>query len=415
MNSASNENVDITDVDVAIVGAGMMGAALARSLMSADVKIALIDSQEKSSVLNSSRVASSVNDFSARVSALTPLSVNFLDDLGVWDNISASCKSLYQKMHVWDQHGTASISFDAAELYRDELGIIVENKYIISALSQCLANQSNVQNCYGMTVEGVGKFDNGSRIITFRESDDAIRCKLLVAADGANSRIRSWSGINTREWDYQHHAIVATVKTAKQHGRVARQRFSDSGPIAFLPLLDQTDSQQYCSIVWSQEVDEANFLMSLSDEDFLEKLRLESENILGDITDISSRFSYPLRQRHAKTYTKDGIVLIGDAAHTIHPLAGQGANLGFKDVVSLSDELVRASRQGVELSESVVLKRYQRRRQADNLLTMGAMEGFKRLFEQKDPLIRLLRNSGMDWVNGQSIIKNKIMKIAMGV
>jgi len=418
-------------VDIAIVGAGMVGAALAASLRNTNLSIALVDGQSPESLQRCTPQRNSVEDFEARVSALTLASQQLLDDVGAWQYLSAEQTMHYQKMHVWDHLGTAKIDFNAAELYQDALGAIVENQSIVSALHKGLAGQANVSNFFGRRLvkmvplepcfEKQGHDEQSSDEQSHDEhmlsldNGQTIRCKLVVAADGANSKVRSWASMPTREWDYQHHAIVATVKTANKHAKTCWQRFSETGPIAFLPLQDNQDSEQFCSIVWSQEPERANYLMSLSDDEFRSVLAQEVESSLGAVEGVSKRVSIPLRQRHAKAYTKPGIVLMGDAAHVIHPLAGQGVNLGFKDVAVLSDILQLADKQDLRVNHPVFLKRYQRQRQGDNLLMMGAMEGFKRLFAEKDPLVRMLRNVGLNWVDKQSFIKNQIAKHAMGL
>ena len=406
----------LVNVDIAIVGAGLVGAALAASLSGSGLSLVLIDSQTEASLQKNLSAASSVNDFEPRVSALTVASQCLLKDVGAWEKMNQSQIQAYQKMKVWDELGTASIEFDSAELYQDSLGCILENQLIVSALHSVLANQKNLTTYLGSKLTSIQLVENEAEqhLITL-DSGQQIQCKLLVAADGANSKVRQWASMPTREWDYQHEAIVATIKTAKQHQKTAWQRFSDKGPLAFLPLADANDTQQFCSIVWSQETAQAKHLMALSETDFLTELSKAIEFNLGELEAVSTRYSIPLRQRHAKTYVKPGIVLLGDAAHTIHPLAGQGVNLGFKDVKALSDILIDADKQNLEVNNMVLLRRYQRQRQGDNLLMMGAMEGFKRLFEQPDPIVRWLRNTGMGWVNKQNFLKNQIAKHAMGL
>lgn len=407
---------DLINVDIAIVGAGLVGAALAASLKDSGLNIALIDNQTETSLQRSLALASSVNEFEARVSALTVASQSVLKEIGAWGKMDPQKIQAYQKMKVWDELGTAAIEFDSAELYQDSLGCILENQLIISALHKALAEQTNLKSFLGNKLNTIQLVEGETdQHLLSLENGQLIQCKLLVAADGANSRVRQWAAMPTREWDYQHEAIVATIKTAKKHQNTAWQRFSESGPLAFLPLADADNTQQYCSIVWSQETVRAKALMALSEAEFLNELAKAIEFNLGELEAVSTRYAIPLRQRHAKTYVKPGIVLLGDAAHTIHPLAGQGVNLGFKDVKVLADILKEADKQGLEVNNLVLLKRYQRQRQGDNLLMMGAMEGFKRLFEQPDPVVRWLRNTGMSWVNKQSFLKNQIAKHAMGL
>ena len=407
---------NLVNVDIAIVGAGLVGAALAASLKNCGLTIALIDHQTQESLQQNLTSASSVNEFEPRVSALTLASQSLLKEIGVWEKINPKQIQDYQKMKVWDELGTAAIEFDSAELYQDSLGCILENKLIISALHSTLAFQKNIKPFLGNKLNSIqlleGEIDQHRLTL---DNGQLIQCKLLVAADGANSRVRQWASIPTREWDYQHEAIVATIKTSKKHQNTAWQRFSETGPLAFLPLADEGETQQFCSIVWSQETAHAKSLMTLSDDDFLHVLAKSIEFKLGDLDAVSTRYAIPLRQRHAKIYVKPGLVLLGDAAHTIHPLAGQGVNLGFKDVKALSEVLKEAEQQSVDVNNMVLLKRYQRQRQGDNLLMMGAMEGFKRLFEQPDPIVRWLRNTGMSWVNKQDFLKNQIAKHAMGL
>lgn len=404
------------NVDIAIVGAGMVGASLAASLRDTGFSIALIDAQPASALRTAKPLASNTNDFEARVSALTFASRDLLDSVGAWSLLAPQQVMPYRKMHVWDKLGTAEIDFDAAELYQDALGYIVENQNVVAALHQALEGQSNVECFFDSTIERVVKPNPEESLHQLQLSDGgSIHCQLLVAADGANSRIRNWLSMATREWDYQHHAIVATIKTAKPHQKTAWQCFNESGPLALLPLEDADSSSGYCSIVWSQTPERAQELMGLDDEAFLDALTGESEQILGEVLEVSKRFSIPLRQRHAKDYVAPGVALIGDAAHTIHPLAGQGVNLGFKDVTALSKMLLLADQKGLEADNMLLLKRYQRQRQGDNLLMMGAMEGFKRLFAQPDPLIRWARNFGLGAVNKQPFVKKQLMKHAMGL
>jgi len=413
---SQTQATDIHHVDIAIMGSGMVGTALAVALRDASLSIAIIDAQDSERLQNRTVPADSVDAFKPRVSALTLTSKALLNHVGAWQNIDSQQVMPYQKMSVWDQLGTAQINFDAAEIYRDDLGFIVENQNIVSALHQSMAEQTNVRRFYGASLEkiSVDSSKPDSHILSLSDGNE-IHCELLVAADGANSKVRQTLGIATREWDYQHHAIVATVKTEQAHDATARQRFSESGPLAFLPLQDKDASGKFSSIVWSVQPDQAKSLMSLSEEQFKQSLEAEFESCLGKIEKVSKRFSYPLRQRHAKTYVGAGVVLVGDAAHTIHPLAGQGVNLGFKDVQALSDILLDASGKGIAINHQSLLNRYNRQRQGDNLMMMGVMEGFKRLFEQKDPLVRWIRNAGLNWVDKQTLIKKQIVQRAMGL
>jgi len=239
----------------------------------------------------------------------------------------------------------------------------------------------------------------------------------VVAADGGNSPIRKLANIDTKEWDYDHTAVVTTVKTELPHGARALQRFMSTGPLAFLPLSPRQDSsdQQYCSIVWSCLPELAESLMQLSDTDFNESLEQAIESKLGKIESSAKRFAVPLRQRHGKKYSQSNVVLVGDAAHTIHPLAGQGVNLGLLDVAALAEELSQGLASGRAVFDPVVLGRYERKRRGHNIATMWAMEGFKRLFAEQALPVRWLRNVGLRGVNNLPLLKNQIARKAMGL
>lgn len=410
---ATEEN----SVDIAIVGAGLVGASLARALSGSDYSILLIDAQPEVELTAQQVAASAVEDFEPRVSALTPASQQWLMQLGAWANLSDRHLCPYRRMSVWDGLGTAGIEFDARELYRDELGFIVENRHLVAALLAALSSSDKILCKLNNGIKQLSRIgQKGSELSRIVLQDGSVwQAKLLVAADGAQSRVRQWAGLPSREWDYEHRAIVATVKTEYPHGYCARQRFSESGPLAFLPLRDARGSEQFCSIVWSLLPELATEMMALDNADFARRLGAEFEYKLGPVLDVSSRHCIPLRQSHAKDYVAPGIVLVGDAAHTIHPLAGQGVNLGFKDARTLADILLDSAARGLSPADPIALQRYQRKRKGDNLLMMAAMEGFKRLFATPNPLIRLARNVGMGWLDKQAVLKQQIIRQAMGL
>ncbi|MCP5162570.1 MAG: UbiH/UbiF/VisC/COQ6 family ubiquinone biosynthesis hydroxylase [Hahellaceae bacterium] len=410
-----NPELAVNEFDIVIVGGGMVGAALAVALRHSRFRIALVEGQSAAMLLGASRTHDSVSGFDPRVSALTAASQTFLANLGVWGDVLDAGACPYSDMCVWDGEGTGRIEFSAAELGQLSLGHIVENSATLGALYRKLSETPDVQQFLGAPILRVETGAQGQPSVLVLRDGRRLSGRLLVAADGANSLLRAVFGMATREWDYNHHAIVATVKTAMPHAHVARQRFMSTGPLAFLPLSDVADSNCFSSIVWSVEPEHAKALMALSEREFCNVLANAFEHTLGDVVGVSERYSFPLRQRHAKEYVKPGVVLVGDAAHTIHPLAGQGVNLGLMDVAALADELLKADRRDVAVNDLVMLHRYQRRRMTANLAMMGIMEGFKRLFAQDDLGLRLLRNTGMRWLNRQSFLKNRIVSEAMGL
>jgi 2-octaprenylphenol hydroxylase len=319
----------------------------------------------------------------------------------------------YRRMMVWDELGTGRIEFDAGDVYREQLGYIVENRTLVGVLHRQLASATHVTRRFGQAATSFTRDPGGYRLQI--DGGECWQAAVLVAADGATSRVRQWAGIPGREWDYEHQAIVATVRMGQPHGHCARQRFSEDGPVALLPLVDAEASHCFNSLVWSLVPARANRMMALSEREFAHELECQFELDPGAVTAISARQCLPLRQRHAKNYVQDAVVLVGDAAHTIHPLAGQGVNLGFKDVQTLAALWQHGADKGLPANDPVLLQRYQRERKGDNLLMMAAMEGFKRLFGEAHPMVRMARNVGMDWFNRQPLLKEWLMRQAMGL
>lgn len=405
-----------TQYDIVIAGAGMAGASLACALIDSGLKIALIDS--RAPVLDSPELP--VDQFDARVTAITPASQEILERLGVWEMIRERRVSPYTSMQVWEADGTARISFSADEVHAQSLGHIVENSIIVQALHQRLHAATSVDFIAPATVQGFNYLpdeDGGDSLLVRLDDGRRLQSRLLVAADGGRSQLRKMAGFSLREWDYEHQAVVTTVRTEKPHQQIARQRFSDDGVLAFLPLHSPagSEAQRYCSIVWSLRPERAQEVMALSDSDCALALQHAIEASLGQIEHCSERYSFPLRQAHAKDYVKDNVVLIGDAAHSIHPLAGQGANLGLLDAWVLAAEIREARQAGRCWYEGRVLRRYQRRRKGHNLTMMATMEAFRRLYADQPLPLRWLRNVGMHSVDRLPLLKQHIMREAMAL
>ncbi|SDI25969.1 2-octaprenyl-3-methyl-6-methoxy-1,4-benzoquinol hydroxylase [Pseudomonas panipatensis] len=392
--------------DLVIVGAGMVGSALALALEGSGLEILLLDGSPLS-VKPYDRAA----PFEPRVSALSEASRRILQRLHAWDGILARRAEPYRDMHVWDGSGTGQVHFSAASVHADVLGHIVENRVVQDALLERL-HDSTIGLMPGARLEQL-RHSGDDWLLTLADGRQ-IRTPLLIAADGANSAVRRLAGCATREWDYLHHAIVTSVRCAKPHQATAWQRFTDDGPLAFLPLSRDGDAH-WCSIVWSTTPEQAEQLMALDDADFRGALGRAFEERLGSIEQVDPRLCIPLRQRHAKRYVEPGLALIGDAAHTIHPLAGQGVNLGFLDAAVLAEVLLHAHERGERIADERVLSRFERRRMPHNLAMMAAMEGFQRLF-QADPLgLRWLRNAGLRLVDRHHEAKGLFVRQALGL
>lgn len=392
--------------DLIIVGAGMVGSALALALQDQGLEILLVDGGPLSV-----KPFDALAPFEPRVSALSVASQRILDRLGVWDGIAARRACPYGEMQVWDGSGTGQIHFSAASVHAETLGHIVENRVVQDALLERL-HDSQIGLLANARLEQLRRSGDGW-LLSLNDGRE-LRAPLLIAADGANSAVRRLAGCATREWDYLHHAIVTSVRCAKPHQATAWQRFTDDGPLAFLPLAGPA-GEHWCSIVWSVTPSEAERLMALDDAGFRRALGFAFEHRLGEVLQADPRVCIPLRQRHAKRYVEEGLALIGDAAHSIHPLAGQGVNLGFLDAAVLAEVLLHAAQRGERLSDVKVLSRYERRRMPHNLAMMAAMEGFERLF-QADPLpVRWLRNSGLNWVDELPEAKALFVRQALGL
>lgn len=402
-----------TEVDVLVVGGGLVGLTLVNALKGSRLSVAVIDSQPapqgptKSAEPAESDGAGGNSFFlnsgvSPRVSAINLASENLLKRLGAWPAVLEH-RQAYTGMRVWDSRGTASIEFDAAMTTSDHLGTLVEN----AALTHSLYQQAEINAGYGLGLEAVEVLEDG--YLAVLTDGTKVRTRLLVGADGGASLVRQLTNLKVTEWSYAQQALVTTIETEHAHQGIARQCFTPIGALALLPLANP----RWCSVVWS--TDEAPELLALDDEQMCRRLTLASEAVLGDVLAVDRRQAYPLQQRHALRYVKPGLALIGDAAHTIHPLAGQGANLGLADAQALAKELQQCRFDGGSPGDIDRLRRYQRSRQPANLLMTAVMEGFKRLFNSSDPGVNWLRNMGMSMLNKQGTFKAMVARLASGV
>jgi len=387
--------------DIIIIGGSMVGSALACALGGSRLRVAVLEASEPVAVVGH-------GDYDLRVSAITRASQRIFEAVGAWDAMTALRASPFRHMHVWDAGGSGVIHFDSAEVGEPTLGHIIENRVVQESL---LARARAFDNVTVLRPAAMDVFTVHSDGVTVRLQDGSeIGARLLVGADGARSSVRAQAGIEVRGWAYDQTAVVATVRTERGHQETAWQRFLPTGPLAFLPLGDGS-----CSIVWSTTPEQAEMLLGQGEDEFLRRLGEAFDLTLGAVTATGPRAAFPLRLRHASHYVQPRLALIGDAAHTIHPLAGQGVNLGLLDAATLAEVLLDAAARGRDLGDVAVLRRYERWRKGDNLAMMAAMDGFKRLFGTGVTPVRLLRNAGLRLVNGAGPLKRVFIRQAMGL
>ena len=382
--------------DVLVIGGGVVGAALTLDLRQRGFNASLLERGPRPSAFDPERG-------DARVYAVSPSSARYLSELGVWSGVRTTRAHPYRKMQVWEAQGAGSLSFDAAELPVPNLGWIVEHGLLLERLWSALGDAALPES----SVQSLERLERS--VVVETEDGQVHTASLLVAADGGQSRVRADAGIPVAGWSYEQLGIVCTVRPERSHQDTAWQRFLETGPLALLPLADGR-----VSIVWSADESAAERLLEMDDAAFAQALGAASQYCLGEIVAVEKRYRFPLRLQQAQQYVAERVALVGDAAHVIHPLAGQGVNLGLLDAAVLAEEVARAVEQGRGCADSVALARYQRRRRGENLLMQNAMRGFQSLFEQRAMPVRWLRNTGMRWVNQAGPVKGFFARQAMG-
>jgi 2-polyprenylphenol 6-hydroxylase len=406
-----NRSATRNDFDLLIVGGGMVGACLAAAA-SADREL----SQLRIALLDANPPAQAPADESVdlRVSAVSRGSQRILEALGAWQLIPQAHRSAYSDMVVWDASGkpfgSGAIQFSATETSEPNLGHIIENRRLQWAIYASASFASRV-TLLRATLAGLTLGDNSATVLL--SDGRRVSASLVVGADGANSASRKFVGIESRGWSYEQHAFVTHVRTELPHRRTAWQRFQPNGPIAFLPLVDGRSS-----IVWTTKPDHAQQLVDGDVEWVGHEIAAAIDHIMGSITIDAKRTSFPLALSHARQYCLPRFVLIGDAAHAVHPLAGQGVNLGFMDcaalVQTLSSELADSGKPD-SLAEMRVLRRYERWRKSENMLALGLIDGLNRLFSNSNNTLSWTRRTGLSLVNGSAITKRALIGRAMGI
>lgn len=392
---------------IVVVGAGVTGLTIAALLAQCACRdrltLTVVDANERAHF-------SPNDDVGLRVSAIASGSAALLDNIGAWAAVREARMCSYDRMRVWDESSTAESSdalrFDAAEFGVPQLGFIVENTLLQHALLKVL-DREKVELIFAIPIESMQSRSRGHRLVL--EDGRQIDADLVIGADGARSFVRNSVGIESDDYAYHQSAFVTHLRTEGSHRNTAWQRFLTAGPLGMLPLADGR-----ISVVWSTNEEQAQWAMSATDDELGTELGNVSDHVLGDMTVAGPRGAFPLRARHAKDYVKAGIALIGDAAHAVHPLAGQGANLGLQDAVTLAEVVASAMAGGEHPGDKPVLRRYERARKGPNAAMLHFMTGLNRLFATDSALLKELRTTGMWLFNQSGPIREHVVSVALG-
>ncbi len=386
--------------DVVIVGGGMVGAAVACCLGDSSLKVAVIENEFPQEFH-----AEQPHDL--RVSALSIASKTILETVGAWQGVENRRLCPFKRMRVWETAGDTEFCSD--DIGRSELGYIVENRVTQLALLERLQAFSNIELICPARIEQL-HYSNHQNSELVLSNGRTLTTKLLVAADGAQSKVRQGVGLGVTSWDYNQHALVIYIETAYPQQDITWQRFVASGPQAFLPL-----TGNFGSIVWYNSPDEVKRLQALPLDDLKQALTATFPDCLGDVTRVIAATSFPLKRQHAQNYVKHGVALVGDAAHTINPLAGQGVNIGLLDAAALAEVILEAVQQGRNIADVSVLKRYEKMRHTENFKMMTVMDIFYKTFSNDVLPLKFLRNLGLGLAERVTPLKNKVMRNAMGL
>ena len=407
--------------DVVIVGAGMVGAALATGLGRSGFTVALIDQAEPIGFQ-----AELPPDI--RVSAISAGSERYLEELGAWPAIMAMRATRYTRLAVWDEtrhplsnilpRKLAEVTFDARNLSASHLGHIVENRLTQQALWDCASSQASVTCFPGRTLTSLNNdtsnnSDSAAQVTL--DNGETLKGQLVVGADGANSGVRDLAGIGVLRNQYKQQAMVISARYRGLVEDITWQGFYPSGPRAFLPLHSASGGESWASLVWYDSPETLSGLKNLSNEELMQEITKAFPPELPPLTHIEARASFPIARQHAKSYVNQRVVLVGDAAHTINPLAGQGVNLGFQDARCLQAQLREARRAGKELSDPAMLAAYENQRRPANRRMMMTMDLFYHLFSNSTPPLHLLRNFGMGAAKAMPFARNQVARYAMGI
>lgn len=394
--------------DIVVVGAGVTGltvaALLAQCRFSDRLRLTVVDAAARPCYQGDS-------DVGLRVSAISTGSTELLESIGAWEQISSTRACAYERMRVWDEagdvDGAETLRFDAADFAVPQLGFIIENELLRHAILDVL-DDARIELKFDSAIQSLQK--NGRRYRLELADDQSLDADLIIGADGARSFVRDSVHIETRDWPYGQTAIVTHLMPEKSHRNTAWQRFLKEGPLGMLPL-----SNGQVSVVWSTLQERADCAMSASDDELGKMLSEASDFVLGNLTVAGPRGAFPLRARHAMDYVLPAVALIGDAAHAVHPLAGQGANLGLQDAAALAGVIEQALGNGEHPGDRPVLRRYERARKGENATMMHFMTGLNSLFTTDSTLVREFRATGMRLFNRSGPIRDRAVRVALGI
>jgi 2-octaprenylphenol hydroxylase len=394
-----------SEFDLIVLGGGLVGLTVANLCVQAGLEVVLVEA--KTPVLEWPQ-----DSIDSRCSTISRSSQKIFETLSIWDRLVEESASPYRKMVVWDKLGFGDIHFDAAEVGEPDLGHVIENRVILRALWHKLkerAHQNNITTLFSS--RPVNLQVTPTEVMLELENKVFLKAKLIIGADGNRSWLRETAKFKTIQRDYHQQALVCTVKTEREHQETAWQRFLPEGPLAFLPLLDPHTS----SIVWTSTPEKIQALIHLSEEQFCLTLAHAFDYRLGKILSIGERLSFPLNRLHTKQLVVERVALVGDAAHVIHPLAGQGVNMGLRDADCLAKILSKAKKEHNDIGHYLILRKYERARQGQVLMMIAAMEFFKQTFGAQFSLAVGLRSVGLTIVNKSQYLKKKIISQAMGI
>ncbi len=392
------------DSDILIVGGGLNGPALALALAQSGLTVTVIDALPDT--------ARKLADFDGRGYALALASKRLLASLGVWETVAENSQPMLEIKVTDGRAGEGPapwmLHFDHAEIEEGPMGYMLEDRYLRIALLDAMASEPRITQINGETVVNQSvEMDHATIELA---SGKTITGRLLVGCDGRASGTASRAGIRRTGWDYGQTAIVCAVRHEKPHGGIAHQFFMPNGPLAILPL-----PANRSSIVWSESTARAESIMAMDEAGFLDALRPAFGSFLGEIALEGKRFSYPLKLTIANAFVGDRLALVGDAAHGMHPIAGQGLNAGLRDVAALAEVLTEARERGEDIASPQVLARYQQWRRFDTATLALATDTFNKLFSNDNPLLRTVRDIGMGAVNAMPGLRRGFIREAAGL